>query len=73
MVKRKIGISMDSEIHKRGVKLAKKYGTSFSEMLELLVHEALQKEEKFAELSQAKKEEVIREKKDSYNIIKIWD
>lgn len=73
MTKKKVGLSIDSKIHREGVKLAKKYGSNFSEMVELLVHEAIKKEENFLKLIQEEKEFMINERKESYNIIKIFD
>ncbi|MES1047812.1 hypothetical protein FOA22_25625 [Heyndrickxia oleronia] len=57
-MKRKVGITIDPVIHRTGVKLAKKYKTSFSGLLELLVQDAVENENKTRELLDQKKENV---------------
>jgi hypothetical protein len=57
-MKRKVGITIDPVIHRKGVKLAKKYRISFSGLLELLVQDAVENENKTRELLDQKKENV---------------
>ena len=58
-MKRKVGITINPVIHRQGVKLAKKYKTSFSGLLEVLVQDAVENENKTRELLDQKKEDII--------------